>query len=83
MPMIPVHVDSSTLAITSVISGIITFGFCTVMALKPVVSLAIAVGVGIALYSFGVIPVGLLAVVGIAMVVAVFKKLFGGGSSQG
>jgi hypothetical protein len=43
MPMIPVHVDSYTLAITSVISGIITFGFCTVMALKPVVSLAIAV----------------------------------------
>ena len=82
MPMVPIDVDSSTAAITSVISTVITFGFCAAMELKPGISLAIAVGVGIALYSFGVIPIGLLVVVGFAMVVAIFKKLFGGGGSQ-
>jgi len=78
MPMVPVNVDSSTVAITSVISAVITFGFCATMGLKPGVSLAIAAGVGILLYSFGVIPIGLLVVVGFAMIVAIFKKLFGG-----
>lgn len=82
MPMVPVDVDSSTVVITSVVSAVVTFGFCASIKLKAGVSLAIAVGVGIALYSFGVIPIGLLAVVGIAMVVAIFKKLFGGGGSQ-
>jgi len=78
MPMVPMNVDSSTVAVTSVISAVITFGFCATMELKPGVSLAIAIGVGIALYSFGVIPIGLLAVVGFAMVVAVLKKISGG-----
>ncbi len=81
MPMVPVDVDSSTVAVTSVISAAITFGFCVAMELKPGISLAIAAGVGIALYSFGVIPIGLLAVVGFAMVVAICKKLFGSGGS--
>jgi hypothetical protein len=80
--MIPVDVDSSTVAITSVISAVITFGFCAAMELKPGISLAIAAGVGILLYSLGVIPIGLLAVVGFAMVSVIFKKLFGGGGSQ-
>lgn len=79
MPMVPVDVDSSTVAVTSVISAVITFGFCAAMELKPSVSLAIAAAVGIALYSFGVIPIGLLAVVGFVMVATIFKKLFGGG----
>ena len=78
MPMVPMNVDSSTVAVTSVISAVITFGFCAAMEVKPGVSLAIAIGVGIALYSFGVIPIGLLAVVGFAMVVAIFKKISGG-----
>ena len=78
MPMVPVNVDSSTVAVTSAISAAITFGFCVAMDLKPGVSLAIAAVVGIALYSFGVIPIGLLAVVGIAMAIAIFKKLFSG-----
>jgi hypothetical protein len=77
--MIPVNVDSSTVAITSVISAVITFGFCAAMELTPGTSLAIAAGVGIALYSLGVIPIGLLAVVGFAMVVAIVKKSFGRG----
>jgi hypothetical protein len=76
--MVPINVDSSTVAVTSVISAVITFGFCAAMEVKPGVALAIAIGVGIALYSFGVIPVGLLAVVGFAMVVAIFKKMSGG-----
>ena len=82
MPMVPLPVDSSTVAITSVVPAVITFGFCAAMELKPGISLAIAAGVGILLYSLGVIPIGLLAVVGFAMVAAIFKKLFGGGGSQ-
>ncbi len=82
MPMIPVDVDSSTVAVTSAISAAVTFGFCVAMDLKPGVSLAIAAGVGIALYSFGVIPIGLLAVVGIAMAIAIFKKFFGSGGGS-
>jgi hypothetical protein len=83
MPMVPLPVDSSTVAITSVVSAAITFGFCAAMELKPGISLAIAAGVGILLYSLGVIPIGLLAVVGFAMVAAIFKKLFGGGGPKG
>lgn len=78
MPMIPVSVDSSTLATTSVVMSVITFGFCATMGLKPGVSLAIGAAVGIILYSLGIIPIGLLAVVGFAMVVGIFKSMFGG-----
>lgn len=77
MPMIPVDVDSSTVAATSAISAAVTFGFCVAMDLRPGPSLAIATGVGIALYSFGIIPIGLLVAVGIAMTIAIFKKLVG------
>ena len=83
MPMVPLPVDSSTVAITSVVSAAITFGFCAAMELKPGISLAIAAGVGILLYSLGVIPIGLLVVVGFAMVAAIFKKLLGGGGPKG
>ncbi len=82
MPMVPVDVDSSTVAITSVISAVITFGFCAAMEMGPGASLAIAAVVGLALYGFGVIPIGLLVVVGFAMIVTIFKKLFGDDSSQ-
>ncbi len=82
MPMVPVDFDSSTVAITSVVSAVITFGFCTAIDLKPGVSFAIGAVVGIALYSVGVIPVGLLAVVGFGMIVAIFKMLFGDGGPQ-
>ena len=82
MPMVPVDVDSSTVAITSVISAVITFGFCATMEMSPGASLAIAAVVGLVLYGVGVIPIGLLAVVGFAMVVTISKKLFGGGGSQ-
>lgn len=79
MPMVPLPVDSSTVAVTSAVSAVVTFGFCAAMGLKPGISLAIATGVGILLYSLGVIPIGLLAIVGVAMATAIFKKLFGGG----
>jgi len=75
MPMVPVPVDSSTLAITSAVSAAITFGFCRAMTITPGVSLAIAAVVGIGLYSIGVIPIGLLVVVGIVMVGAIFKSM--------
>lgn len=82
MPVVPVDVDSSTVVVTSAISAVITFGFCTAMDLTPGLSLAIAVVVGVALYNLGVIPIGLLAIVGFAMVVAIFKKVFGSSGSQ-
>lgn len=78
MPMIPVSVDSSTLATTSVVMSVITFGFCAAMGLKPGASLVIGAVVGIVLYSLGIIPVGMLAVVGFAMIVSIFKTIFGG-----
>jgi len=71
--MVPVVVDSSTVAITSAISAVVTFGFCGALGLRAGPSLAIAAGAGIALYSLGVIPVGLLVVVGIGMVGAIFR----------
>jgi len=76
--MIPVSVDSSTLAATSVVMSVITFGFCAAVGgLKPGVSLAIGAAVGIILYSLGIIPIGLLAIVGFAMIVGIFKTIFG------
>ena len=35
MPMVPIDVDSSTVAITAVISSVVTFGFCTAIELNP------------------------------------------------
>lgn len=76
MPMIPVEVDSSTLIITSIISAAVTFGFCRAMDLSSGASIAIALVVGVVLYAIGVIPIGLLAVVGIAMLVGIVKAAF-------
>jgi hypothetical protein len=76
--MIPVSVDSSTVAATSAVMSVVTFGFCAAMGVKPGIALVIGVVVGIILYNLGVIPIGLLAVVGIAMVVGIFKAMFGG-----
>lgn len=80
MPMIPVSVDSSTLATTSIVMSAITFGFCVAMGIKPGISIVIGAAVGIILYSIGIIPIGLLAVVGFAMIVGIFKTMFGGRS---
>jgi hypothetical protein len=77
MPMIPLDVDSSTVVITSAISAIVTFGFCAAMEMPLGASFTIAAVVGIALYSFGIVPIGLLLVIGFAMIVTIFKKLFG------
>ena len=82
MPMVPVDVDNSTVAITSIVSAVITFGFCATNGVKPGISLVIAAVAGIALSSFGVIPIGILAVVGFAMVVGIFKAMFKGGSGN-
>lgn len=79
MPMIPLAVDSGTLAVTSVISAAITFGFCKAIDVDSGVALAIAAAVGIGLYVIGVVPIGLLVVVGIAMGGVILKSLFGSG----
>lgn len=76
MPMIPSSFDSSTLATTSAVMGVIAFGFSAAMGLKPVPAMVIGVGVGIALFSLGVVPVGLLIVVAIGMVIGIFKAWF-------
>ena len=82
MPVVPLEVDSSTLVLTSAVSAAITFGFCVSVGLKPGPAIAIAVVVGIVLYNIGVIPIGLLAVVGFAMIAAIFKAMFKGGSKE-
>lgn len=44
MPMVPIDVDSSTVAITSAFAALVTFGFCGALGLRAVPSLAIAAG---------------------------------------
>lgn len=74
--MVALAVDSSTLVATSVVSAVITFGFCKAMDVATGAALVIAGIAGVALYAIGVIPIGLLAVVGLAMVGFIFKSLF-------
>lgn len=76
MPMIPMSVDSSTVAITSTITAAITFFFATIVGgIKPAPALVIAVVAGVVLYSFGVIPIGLLLVAGVVMIGAIFNTV--------
>lgn len=81
MPVVNMPIDNSTLVATSAVMSVITFGFCAAMGIKPGIALVIGAIVGIVLYSLGVVPIGLLAVVGFAMVVAIFKTIFGGGKT--
>ena len=78
MPVAHIPMDNSTIAASSVVMSVITFGFCSAMGIKPGISLIIGIVVGFVLYSLGVVPIGLLAVIGFAMVVAIFKTIFGG-----
>lgn len=79
MPVLPMDIDNSTVATTSAITAAITYFFgTTVLELKASVSLVIAAGVGIVLYAIGVIPIGLLLVVGVSMVIAIFKSITSG-----
>jgi hypothetical protein len=72
--MVPLAVDSSTLAITSIVSVAITYSFCRALEISSGGSIGIAAVVGIILFSTGIIPIGLLIVVGIAMLGFIFKK---------
>jgi hypothetical protein len=75
MPMVPLDADPSTLALTSVLSAAVTFAFCTVsMDAKPGVASGIAITVGLLLYLTGIIPIGLLLLVGVGMAIAIGKK---------
>lgn len=76
MPMVPLAVDSGTLALTSAISAAITFGFCKALDIGSGAALVVGAAVGVGLYAIGVIPIGLLAVVGIVMIGVIFKSLF-------
>lgn len=76
MPMVPVAVDSATLVVTSMVSTAITFAFCRAMDISTGVSIAIAIVVGVLLYAIGVIPIGLIAVVGVAMLFGILKRAF-------
>ena len=74
MPMVPMDIDNSTVAVTSMITAVITFFFATTVGqIKPAAALALAVIIGFILYAIGVIPIGLLFVAGISMIVAIFK----------
>jgi len=74
--MVPMNVDSSTVAATSIITAVITFFFATTVGqIKPAAALALAVIAGLILYLIGVIPIGLLFVVGVSMIVAIFKTI--------
>lgn len=81
MPVVHMPIDNSTLVATSAVMSVITFGFCAAMGIKPGIALLIGAIVGIVLYSLGIVPIGLLAVVGFAMIVAIFKTIFGSGKA--
>jgi len=84
MPPIPINVDKETLATTSIITAAIFYFFLTVVfELKPSIALAIATVIGFILYSTGIIPIGLLAVVGIAMIGAIIKRGSTGRNASG
>ena len=76
MPMIPVEASSSTLALTSVVSAAITFGFCRALDVSAGAAVVISAVVGIGLYAIGVIPIGLLLVFGAGMIWVIVKSLF-------
>ena len=71
--MIQADIDSSTLAVTSMVMGAITVGFCRSMDVSLGTSIIIGAVIGIVLYAIGVIPVGLLVVAGIGMVIGIVK----------
>ena len=73
MPMIHADIDSSTSAVTSIIMAAITVGFCRSMEVSLITSFVIGAVVGIVLYMIGVIPIGLLVVVGVGMVIGIVK----------
>lgn len=73
MPMIHADIDSSTIAVTSIIMAAITVGFCRSMEVSLITSFVIGAVVGIVLYMIGVIPIGLLVVVGVGMVIGIVK----------
>ena len=76
MPMIQAPINSSTLALTSVLSAVITYAFCRSNEIPSGASAIIASVVGIALYVIGVIPIGLLVIVGIGILLAIAKSLY-------
>lgn len=82
MPMVPMPISDSMLTTSSVIMGIITFGFCSSVDIKPGTSLGIGIGVGFLLHALGVVPIGLLVVVGFGMIVVIFKSMFGSSSNE-
>jgi len=84
MPVVPMSIDSSTVAVTSIITSAIIFLFgTTVLQLKPSIALAIAIVVGVTLYAIGVIPIGLLIVVGILLSVAIFRTITTASTASG
>ena len=73
MPMIHANIDSSTIAVASMIMAAITGGFCKSMDVSLGTSIIIGAVVGVVLYAIGVIPIGLLVVAGIGMVIGIVK----------
>jgi hypothetical protein len=71
--MIHADIDSSTLAVTSMIMAAITVGFCKSMDVTLGTSIVIGAVVGVVLYAIGVIPIGLLVAAGIGMVIGIVK----------
>lgn len=76
MPVIRMPIDESTLITASVIMSIITFGFSAALGARPGTALLIGAIVGIVLYSLGIVPIGLLAVVGFAMAAGIFRAIW-------
>ncbi len=77
MAVMHLPMTNEIVALSSLATAGIATGFLTVVAgLRLPISLAIGAVIGVALYSAGVVPIGILIAVGLALVVTVWKALF-------
>ena len=76
MPMIPISVDATTIAVTSTLSGAIALAISLAVGAKFQTSLIIAIIIGGSLYYFGIVPIGFLVVIGFVAVSTAIKMMF-------
>jgi hypothetical protein len=74
--MVPMNVDSSTIAVASAASATVTFAFCTlVMEIRAGHALIISAAIGFILFSMGIIPIGAFVLIGGGMIFAIIKTM--------
>ena len=75
--MVQVAMDDSTVALTSAISALAIFGIAKSLETSTGVALLIGAVSGVLLYSLGIVPIGLIAILLIGAAAAFGRSLFG------